>query len=532
MQKLISSIFITFLLLNTVIYAKTPSYQELLESMEVKNSFSENSLNKTTSQRPTYLDKTYTSALGHFKIHYTTEGSHAVSNEITNPDNVPDWVFATAEVAEMAYHLLIDSLGFDAPPVDGTEGDEYDIYIIDTPYYGQTHPERKNNETVRPDDYISFMTLENDFVGEYNYKTHGYDALNVTVVHEFFHAVQLGYNYNTENYLSGMNSGDVFFFEWSSVWFEEYCFPEVNDYVFYAKNYSYYPDDVIWAHSYWYSHGIFMKYLIDNYSIDILTKTWNKIKNNQRAFYALMESIDEETDAPLAEIYNEFCQAMYYTGNKYDEKLAVSTDAQFFPNLRISWADRYEYDNLLNISREITQFSTAPIQVAFSSAQHFGILKNKAFDKNFTGSYVFDDNNQSTGKKIDLSSDFYIDKSGNGDTLFVFLTNSDYENPQSLEISIDYVKPPQHLAIQKLFPNPVDGNGAINISLFQTEQLGEIKINIYNLLGQKIYHQNYYPTKDNLLQVDLGSITMSSGIYFIQLQAGATEKTQKFTVIK
>ena len=538
MQKhIIFSILIIIIIITSInLFAKIPSYQELQQTQSIKNSFQKKSLEKTTYTRPDFLPKTYISANGNFKIHYTTEGNHAVNTESTNPDEVPDWVFETAKIAERAYYILVDSLHLDSPPNDGVDGDEFDIYIINYggSYYAETINENTIPETQRPYDYTSYLKIDNDYI-ESSYYTNNYDALKVTIVHEFFHMIQLGYNYDTNSYLSRMSAGDTFFFEWSSVWFEDFCYPEVNDYINYAKSFSFYPDDSIWSSSYWYSHGIFIKFIIDKYSVDILKKTWDKIKNEERAFFALQETIREETNTTLDKLYNEFCQRMYYSGSKYNQELSVSNDSQYFPVLRINYGDRYEFDGFKKIDSDISAFSTLPIELTFNTSQHFGLIEDHNFSDKFIGSYIFDDNDKYTNNNFQLDSDSYISKCSMGDTLILFITNKNHDETQTLNLTIDYVEPDNFLLINKIFPNPVDANGSINISISTKETTNLFNLKIYNLLGQKILDKKYDKNINGKYSINFHNDInqpLSSGIYLLKIEANGKEKFEKFTIIK
>ncbi len=536
MRRLLKFLFLIVIIINGQAYSENLSQEKLLENQAIKHSFTSESLTKPAAGRPDYLPETYLSKNSNFKIHYTTEGTHAVPSESTNPDNVPDFVYVAAEAAERAYFVLVDSLGFDAPPVDGIDGDALDIYIknFGGSQYALTYPENLVQETSRPYDYTSYLEVDNDYT-ESSYYTKGLDALRVTVAHEFFHMIQLGYNFDTSSYLDRMSQGDRFFFEWTSTWFEDFSYPEVNDYINYAKSYSYYPDDNLWSSSYWYSHGIFLKFIIDNYSIDIIKKTWNKIKSEERAFYALQSTIREETNGTLSELYNEYCQRMYFTGIRYDDDLAVSTDAQYFPYLRINWSDRYDYDNFLNINNDIPAFATLPIDVAFSDGQHFGLMAENNFSGNFEGSYIFDDNKRIETGFFNLQKDHYIGKSSTGDTLTLFITNKSESNTENLTLSIDFVTPPNLLAIDKIFPNPVDANGQITLNIATSESTEKLTISCYNLLGQTLFVKDFTKSPSNQYILSFSesiNYPLASGIYLLKVKADGKEKVEKFTIIK
>ena len=536
MKNNLKLLFSVLIITSSFIFAKIPTAAEMTAAQAVKNSFQPRQLFKVTYGRPDQLPNTYISQEGHFKLHYTTEGTDAVPTESTNPDNVPDWIYYAAQYAERAWFVLIDSIGFDVPPMDGVDGDEFDIYFVNLygNYYANTYPENPVTETSRQYDYTAYQEIDNDFV-ESRYFTNGYDALKVTIAHEFFHVVHLGYGWNTNNHLTRMSQGDRFLLEWSSTWYEDFSYPEVNDYINYATSFSYSPDDNIWSSTYWYSHGIFMKFMIDNYGTDFLVKSFDKIKTGQRAFYALQEAIREETNTTLSILYNEYCQRMYFSGSKYDTHLSVSTDAQFFPNLRIDWVNRYEYSEFLEVSNAVTAFSTLPLVVSFSEAQHFGLLENKDFSGKFIGSYIFQDKAEKLLNQFNLNDDQYIAKSSAGDTLMLFITNKSEEVNENFTFTIDFVEPVNIMAINNLFPNPVDGNGNLTLNISSSETTEEIKVSVYNLLGQPVFRKIFPKNHNNLYHISLSndiSYSLASGIYILKVRADGKEKYIKFTILK
>lgn len=516
-------------------YGEIPQKNDVPQPSPVKSSFSQNFLSKKSWGRPD-LPETYISQKGHFKLHYTISGTDAVPTETNNPDGVPDWIYNAANYAERAYHVLVDSMGFDAPPFDGVDGDEYDIYFKNwggNPY-ANTYPENPVENTSRPKDYTTYLVVDNDFV-ENSYATRGFEALKVTVSHEFFHMVQIGYNFNTSNYLSQMYSGDAFFFEWSSTWFEEFMYPEVNDYVAYAKNFMYSVDSPIWSYnnSFEYAQGIFLKFIIDRYSTNILVKTWNKIKSGERAYFAIDDVIKDETNTTLAELYNEYCQRMYFSGALYDLELSVSEDAQYFPPMHIHWSHEYEFNNSLEINDYINYVTTLPIQITFENSQYFGIINSDDFSKELLGRYIYIKNGKYSINQFDLKADEFVGISSLEDTLLLFITNINENAAIELKIELNYIAPVNMFSFSKLYPNPT--NGPLNLSV-TTKNTGDgIQLKIFNLLGQELMRKKYNHQDNNLYSISLNhefGQPLPSGTYIIQVESGGKFKTQKFTILK
>lgn len=177
---------------------------------------------KLKAFRPS-LQKSYLTPSRLFRIHYDTTGTNAVSLASTMQPGVPDYVIEAALAAQRAYSLLVDTLAMQPHKSDrGNDGPqdlgpEFDFYIIN-------QPASRYGETFINDDNSSYTTLDNDYS---NYFSRGLDGLRVTVAHEYFHAVQVSYAFRGE---------DIFFFEISSVWFEDFAYDDVNDYFSYMRS--------------------------------------------------------------------------------------------------------------------------------------------------------------------------------------------------------------------------------------------------------------------------------------------------------
>lgn len=77
-----------------------------------------------------------------------------------------------------------------------------------------------------------------------------------------------------------------------------------------------------------------------------------------------------------------------------------------------------------------------------------------------------------------------------------------------------------------LFPNP--SSGKVDISL-KLESACEVKIDVYNVIGQKLKHISYTGSPgQNTMPLDMKSC--ESGIYFVRIKAGNTESTKKLII--
>lgn len=505
-------------------------------------------LGKAVWDRPTLENaKEYTTSEGHFKIRYTTTGYNAVDSTITNIYNIPDWVYETGKTAERAYRILVDTLKFQPPPPDNNiDGAEIDIFIKNWGgiYYGMTYPEDEVISTSRHYDWTSYIVIDNDYV-ESGYYTQGFDALHVTVAHEFFHMIQLGYNWWESNGLPGVSSscGDRYFLEWCSVWFEERAYPKVNDYYNYLYDYFYYPSYSMWSNQYWYALEIFLRFILDRYGEELLVKIWDQIKYKY-AFQAFEEVMSDENGVELSHVWNEFCRSCYYTGQRFDENLALSSDAKDFPLLEFSYENDFVLIDEVILTTNAEPFATIPFRLTFEKNQFIGIKKLKELNDSFIGSYIFDlfFSNDITSN-LSFSNDLFIGEARTRDTLVIFLTNTSINSSYDFNLTVSEF--PDTLQIPTkfiaLYPNPLRINAK---SDFQFDiQLGEIldclTVYIFDLQGRRILKKKFTAEYLNLgitsLKIyfnEIQRLNPSSGVYFTVIKAGSKRVVKKFTIIK
>ena len=167
--------------------------------------------NQLLAERPEGLERTYSTE--HFLFHYTLDDSYnAVDNE--------NYVQEMAEVFEQVWDFFADSLWFDQPPSDNGIGgsDLYDIYIMNLPsgYFGITYT---SNAQIGELSCSSFIKMRNSYDATVFSSHTELENIQVTAVHEFFHAIQFGYNCYER----------FWFMEATAVWSEDELFDQVND---------------------------------------------------------------------------------------------------------------------------------------------------------------------------------------------------------------------------------------------------------------------------------------------------------------
>ena len=509
-----------------------------VKSLMIHPSQREALLGKASFSRPTLTnEQVYISDDGHFKFHYTTAGYDAVETFSTNGDGVPDFIYEAAKAAEYAYRILIDTLGFDPPPVDDYTSTETDIYVLNFggSVYAYTYPENKVSTTSRSDDWTAYMEIDNDYK-ELSYTTNGINGLRVTIAHEFFHVVQLGYNWFINNNLPGSVDGDTYFLEWSSTWFEERAYPEINDYIQYLGSFFNNPIKSIWDYyDYAYAMGPFIYYLQDVFDQKLIQKTWEKIKN-QYALQALMEVVSGY-GGNLATQYNNYVSACYYSGARYDEAFAVSPDARYYPELSVSIQD---FSNNLGIDDDLKPLATRPYSISFSASQYLNLTVESLSGGEFKGSYIIDKSTSADFlRKFDDQAEVFIGEARKNDQLIIFFTNTSTEITHDLNLTLTTTET-FPTKILKLYANPYTWKNQypLNIELQLGKFISALNFQIYNIRGQRVY-KNSIDTENldpgiltlEISSDDLRSRNLSSGIYLLRLLADDIEMIHKFTII-
>jgi len=254
----------------------SPGEIEELEKFGLKLNRSANSLSFTTRDTMDYYIDS-----GIFRIHYDTEGVHAIDSTDSNQNGVPDYLDIVLNALIETENTIINNMGYSLPPdddfdssIDDGGSGHYDIYVqnIGSEYYGWTQPDylvydNPNSYVTEKNAATSYMVIRNNYDGFPN-SLEG--NIQVTLAHEFFHAIQFGYDYEEEPWLM----------EATSTWMEDQVFTHVNDCYYYLPGWFKYPhyslNDDISSHS-WYGSFIFFQYISENIGEpDLIRKIWEE----------------------------------------------------------------------------------------------------------------------------------------------------------------------------------------------------------------------------------------------------------------
>ena len=143
-------------------------------------------------------------------------------------NNIPDYIEQVGIIADSTRYILTDIMGFHKE-IDDEDG-KYDIYVLDLAgtscaAYGWNRNDPQGSPTNS-----SYMQIDNNFVEEDEiFYSYGIKAMRVTVAHEFFHAIQKFYDYESGD--------DAYFYEFTSMWIEDVIVPDGNDYLYFLGNF-------------------------------------------------------------------------------------------------------------------------------------------------------------------------------------------------------------------------------------------------------------------------------------------------------
>jgi hypothetical protein len=231
------------------------------------------------------LDETYDN--GMFRFHYTTTGSNAVSTADTNSNSIPDYIDVMSETFNTVDEYQLTTLGFSEPPGDSwypTNNDNggngsYDVYIRNagSGVYGYVMQEdwadgagdnwgnNENSSANEVNAFTSYMVMRHNYDGFPNTLI---ENIQVTAAHEFFHAVQFGYDGFEESWV----------FEATSVQMEEMIYDDVNDCYQYMSSWFNNPHQALNLDSddRWYGSFIFFEYVNSHLSVDAIKAFWEQ----------------------------------------------------------------------------------------------------------------------------------------------------------------------------------------------------------------------------------------------------------------
>ena len=267
---------------------------------------------------------------GHFTLHFDISGYHAVPPEDSLGNGIPDYIDSAMVIFDHVWDVEINRLGFQPPPApDGGARENYHVYFSKSyEYYGWTTPDQQIS-TSRGTTYTSFLEINANFF-KTNFYTGGLDAMRVTAAHEFNHAIQLGYNLRTDEFI---NYPDLFFLEMTSTWLEDYVYNEVNDYYFYLDSFIPNIDRIKFNatyNNYDYANALYLHMLEKKYGAKIVPEIWGQIVEYEAI--PAINSVLARKASSFGRLQNEYAVWLYFTGERSISG-SYFPEAAFYPML-------------------------------------------------------------------------------------------------------------------------------------------------------------------------------------------------------
>lgn len=507
-RKILSCFFLIALALNPI-FAKPANNQAARTFLKPYQTFGNTS-------RPTRVEE-YLSPGGHFLIHYDNSGYNEVPQDFNYNDSIPDFVIKAAEYLDASFSELHDSLGFQIPPIDNVESPEIDVYFrSDYLYYGVTQPE--NEVILGSNVWTSYLTLSTKLNDSSVFYTYGLEGLSVTCAHELFHIFQLGYKFR---------NADIFYFEMSSVWFEEHMYPDVNDYHSYFNNYASDWNYAINNSQLDYDNVGFNLYLDKRFSLpgeNIIHNIWDRIIDTP----ALQSIRDELSDNEITfeEALRDWGSAQVlcgpYSANNFLYPFNDAADLE-----TISF-DNYSSNIITAQSANITLPTDPMVSYYKISELPDQILLFEAALPAGTDANLVCLNGQESEVRQIGPSPLIVDGRQFNDCIMAI--GSDTED---VAVSFSFT-PVSSDQISALYPNPLHASEIFHLSYLLLEDNFYGQLAIYDLLGRKVYSQTL---AENLLIAGIHNIEfvpgdLSSGVYIVALHTDNSVIAGKFTFIK
>ena len=492
--------------------------------------------------RPT-LDFYYDT--NHFRIHYDLTGSNAVDNTDSNGDTVPDYIETMAEVFEEVYNHEINELGFSPPPSDKGVGgsDDYDIYVKHTSAYGWTDwgdfiGNNENSSEKEKNAYSSYITMRNNYIGG-GFPNTELENIQVTAGHEFFHAIQLGYDGYEE----------IWLMEATATWMEEETYDDVNDCYQYMVPWFEKPYLSLNRPNVLHQYGsfIFFKYIEEHLGgPEIIKNTWEQ----SRMFDSSGDDNDysiQSIDLALKGHYHSFKKALNFMAIANRIFSSESPAGQYAYEEAIGYRNHRDRNNnsiQLGIHESLDFVMGNITNIKSYNLQRYGsqYIKINAGDpvkvsinaRDLTLHTIVKSN--SGNYEVQTGHVLNIDPGSNTEWIYAIVVagneGSDYNYVLSFTDGVQYNY--TNFTILGQFPNPFNSSITIKLKVITPQN---IDIIVYDILGRKIKTIYSGYLSDGSYEylwngLNTNAEIVSAGIYYITAVSANRQEWKKITFIK
>jgi hypothetical protein len=257
-------------------------------------------------------------------VHWTETSKHAPRDVDANDNNVPDQVDRTLAESKFVWRKVVNTFNYRRPIPDIhssiDDDNDFDIYLSDIGddgIYGYCVPDDNARERgYHFADRASYCVVDNDFSRTQFRSNTPLQNLQVTVAHEFFHAVQYSYD----------ASEDAWLMEATAAWIEDEVYDGVNDNRQYLANSPMrQPEKPVDRSSgiAIYGSWIYFRYLSERYGREIVQRIWRRADGTQGApddysLQAIARALKAE-GASAVSVMGNFAAANRYPKKYYSE---------------------------------------------------------------------------------------------------------------------------------------------------------------------------------------------------------------------
>ena len=205
------------------------------------------------------LDQNYDTE--HFRFYYTLQDNDAVENV--------EYVINMGMIFEEVWAFHIDSMGFDPPPLNSSGHYEVRIENLPSFYFGYAVA-IGNGASCQ-----SYIKMRNSYSSSQFSEHSEEENIQVTAVHEFFHAIQFDYNCHALDQ-------SLWFLEATAVWSEDELYDDVNDLYRYMPSWFSNPNKPIFESSgnHMYGSFILFQYIDEHFGgRETIRKCWESSRD-------------------------------------------------------------------------------------------------------------------------------------------------------------------------------------------------------------------------------------------------------------
>lgn len=515
----------------------------------------------------------------HFRIHYVTEGDSTVPNE--------DWVHTCGEVLEHVWDTETGVLGYNPPPSDSLNPDtsdnggdgRYDVYLVDLSIYYLGYTQGEYFISPQSLSATSYIVLDNDYLN-YGSLHSQIQWLQVTFAHEFFHAVQMGYDATEYEYEN--NNAKPYWMEMSAVWMEDMVYDDVNDYRGYLPSFFNHPEWSLKTFGYNpqtdearhpYGSCVWPIYLSEKFGRDIIKDIWDKcgeVPENNAIDYPLGKSATDKAlearGSNFEDAFREFMVWNYLTGDRARTQLFYS-EGDLFPKLKVDSLHYHTADTVYSPSGPNNPQGLGSNYIVFRPQEEQGGLKLTfspatgeyqitavGYNENVNEPLVqkFQINQQTGYAETDVYNWTSYNEiimipavtSRNADSFFVYTYSAEFDSSLYGEHPF-----PQKDYIGQNFPNPfvISGTSDSTYFPFILSSVSEVEIGVFTISGERVWH--YPPPAKEGKEWTIGDYTergscpawdgknekgeyVASGIYLYQVKTKNSTALKKMAVIR